>query len=103
MSSNFQEADVHNRYQRIYSRCTNKDVIKKLYETDKLLFSPEFINAIIILGEKSEYNINDFRHLTVILICPFFETYMKITDNSFLFWHIYIISVIKKWSPAEGF
>ena len=84
MSSTFQEADVYTRYQRIYSRCTNKEVIKTLYETDKLLFSPEFINSIIILGEKSEYNINDFHHLTVILICPFFATYMKITDNSLL-------------------
>lgn len=82
--ASFYDTDVANRYQRIYNKCSNNYIIEQLYDTDKLLFDPNFIDTIIKIGEKNEYNIQDFAELSTILISTFFKSYITTTDHNLL-------------------
>ena len=82
--TSFFDTDVNNRYQRIMNKCSNNTIIEQLYQTDKLLFDPTFIDTIIKIGEKNEYNIQDFRELSTILISTFFKSYIDTDDHNLL-------------------
>lgn len=82
--ASFFDSDVTIRYQRIMNKCNNNSIIEQLYQTDKLLFSPTFIDTIIKIGEKNEYNIHDFGELATICISNFFKSYIDTNDHNLL-------------------
>ena len=87
MAASFQHLEVSDRYRRIYNKSGNNDLIKHLYEIDKLLFCPIFIETLIKFGEMEEYHIQDFSELSRVLISTFFKTYVTLTDHNLINQH----------------
>ncbi|UBZ25589.1 hypothetical protein CcNV_104 [Crangon crangon nudivirus] len=64
-------------YNRLRILCPQKSNLQSLYALDKILFDPEFIEAILNIVQANEYTLFDFTNIIILLQSSLFYDFMK--------------------------